>query len=92
MKSEDFNYETIPYSYNYVNGDYKIPACYSSDAAKYGQSAYFVGVVIVQISDIFACKCKKMPSIYSTRNEMILWGLFTEVSVAIFLCYVRIFI
>jgi len=37
-----------------------LPVCYTTEACKYAQTAYFVGIVICQIFNLFACKTRKL--------------------------------
>jgi len=86
------HYDRTPLKFDYSgNGgtsDEHVPVCYSTETLKYGQTAYFVAVVIVQWSNILACKCKKMPFIYSPFNNVMLYGVLLETFLCIFLCYV----
>jgi hypothetical protein len=34
-------------TYHFTDGTKQVPVCYSADAIKYGQSAFFVGAVIL---------------------------------------------
>ena len=61
--------------------------CYSTEALKYAQSSYFVAVVMVQWSNIFACKCRKSSLIYSVYNKHMMWGILLETLIALGLCY-----
>lgn len=36
------------------------PVCFTTEACKYAQTAYFVGIVICQIFNLFACKTRKL--------------------------------
>lgn len=37
-----------------------LPVCYTTEACKYAQTAYFIGIVICQIFNLFACKTRKL--------------------------------
>lgn len=39
------------------------PVCYTTEATKYAQSAYFYGVILCQIFNTFVCKTRKMSMI-----------------------------
>ena len=56
------------------------PVCYTTEAIKYGQSAYFYGVVIAQIFNIFVCKTRKLSFItQGISNTFMLFSITTEV-------------
>ena len=40
-----------------------LPVCYSTEACKYAQTAYLIGVIFCQITNGFACKTRKQSSI-----------------------------
>lgn len=42
--------------------------CYTTEALKYAQSAYFIAIVLVQWSNIVCCKSKKASFRHSTLN------------------------
>lgn len=54
----------------------------------YGQSAYFVAIVMVQWSNIISCKSRKASFIYSSINKVMLLGILVETSICVFLLYV----
>ena len=37
-----------------------LPVCYTTEACKYAQTAYFIGIVICQIANLYACKTRKL--------------------------------
>jgi len=47
-------------------------ACYSTDAVKWAQSVYFVCIVMLQWSNVFACKSRKMSFTTSAVNPIML--------------------
>ncbi|CAD8072686.1 unnamed protein product [Paramecium sonneborni] len=63
-------------------------ACFKTAALKYAQTSYFVAVVLVQWSNVFSCKQRKMSMIYSPINRVMFYGVLTET--IIFLCIVYI--
>jgi len=63
------------------------PVCYSTEALYYAQSGYFSTVVLIQWSNIFACKSRKASLIYSALNRHMLYGVLTETLLFIFLLY-----
>jgi sodium/potassium-transporting ATPase subunit alpha len=55
------------------------PVCYSTEGVKYGQSAYFYGVVICQIFNALLCKTRKLSLIYQgLNNSFMIFGITTE--------------
>ena len=67
--------------------DFKV--CYSTEALKFAQTAYFVSIVIVQWADILICKTRKLSlRQQGMKNLMLDFGLFSETALAVLLCYV----
>jgi sodium/potassium-transporting ATPase subunit alpha len=66
----------------------KAKVCYTSESVYYGQSSYFVAIVMVQWSNIISCKSRKASFIYSEFNKIMLLGIFTETCIFLFLLYV----
>lgn len=66
----------------------KAPVCYTSESVYYGQSSYFVAIVMVQWSNIISCKSRKSSFIYSEFNNVMLAGILSETIIFIFLLYV----
>jgi len=57
------------------------PACYTTEALKYAQTSVFFGVIFCQVTNLFACKTKKLSLYYQgIRNAMNFAGLASEVT------------
>lgn len=69
-------------------GKKDVVVCYSTEALKYAQTAYFIAIVVVQWSNILSCKCKKMPFIYSPFNSVMMYGIALETAICIILAYI----
>lgn len=69
-------------------GKKDVVVCYSTEALKYSQTAYFIAIVVVQWSNILSCKCKKMPFIYSPFNSVMMYGIALETAICILLAYI----
>jgi sodium/potassium-transporting ATPase subunit alpha len=64
------------------------PICFTTEAVKYGQSAFFYGVVIGQILNCFLCKTRKLSLIYQgLNNPFQFFGITTEVLLTIICAY-----
>ncbi|KAL4441170.1 hypothetical protein ABPG74_002120 [Tetrahymena malaccensis] len=63
-------------------------ACYSTEAVKWAQTAFFSAVVTNQWSNVFACKSRKMSFTTSSINKVMLQGIVFETSLLIFFLYV----
>lgn len=60
-----------------------------NEALKYAQTLYFITIVIVQWSDIIACKTRTLSlRIQGMRNNMLNFGLFFETMVACMVAYI----
>ncbi|KAL4447136.1 hypothetical protein ABPG74_013988 [Tetrahymena malaccensis] len=75
-------------SQHYKSDQVKITSCYSIDAIYWAQSVYFVCIVSLQWSNIFACKSRKMSFTTSAFNKTMLQGVVFETLLSIFLLYV----
>lgn len=64
------------------------PVAYTTEALYYAQSGYFVTVVLVQWSNVFACKSRKCSLIYSGVNKHMFGGVACETILLIVLLYV----
>lgn len=64
------------------------PVAYTTEALYYAQSGYFVTVVMVQWSNVFACKSRKCSLIYSGVNKHMFGGIACETVLFIVLLYV----
>jgi len=62
-------------------------ACYSTDAIRWAQSAYFCAIVLVQWSNIFACKSRKSSFFTSGFNSSMMFGIVVETAVMILLLF-----
>lgn len=52
------------------------PVCYSTEAAKYAQSAYFYGAVVQQYFNCFICKTRKLSLLsHGINNKMSFFGI-----------------
>ena len=63
------------------------PVCFTTEALFYAQSGYFSTVVLVQWSNIFACKSRKASLIYSSPNRHMFYGVLTETLLMVLLLY-----
>lgn len=68
-------------------------ACWNpSEALMYAQTAYFITIIVVQWSDILACKTRTLSLVdQGMRNNVLSFGLFFETAVGALLCYVTPF-
>ena len=66
------------------------PACYSTEAGKYAQTAYFCAVVFAQIFNTICAKTRRLP-FYSQDlgNEMMILGWVIEIVLMFLLAYLR---
>lgn len=60
------------------------PVCYSTEAIKYGQSAYFFGVVLCQYFDALLCKTRRL-SLFQQGlgNRFQIFGFTTELMLVV---------
>lgn len=73
-------YQLSPYSNR--------PICYTTEAIKYGCSAYFYGVVICQVLNCLLCKTRKLSIIYQgLNNPFMIFGIATEVMLVVICAY-----
>ncbi|MCB0371038.1 MAG: cation transporting ATPase C-terminal domain-containing protein [Bdellovibrionales bacterium] len=65
-----------------------LPVCYTTEACKYAQTAYLIGVVFCQIANGYACKTRKT-SVMSqgTSNIFFHFALTTEILLILLLAY-----
>ncbi|KAL4510360.1 hypothetical protein ABPG72_008250 [Tetrahymena utriculariae] len=63
-------------------------ACYSTDAQRYAQSVYFISVVLLQWSNIFACKSRSTSYSTTAFNQIMIHGVIFETCLTVFLQYV----
>lgn len=64
------------------------PVRFTTEAIFYAQSAYFITIVMVQWSNVFACKSRKMSLTYSAFNKHMFGGIILETCIFIILCYI----
>lgn len=65
---------------------------FPAEALQYAQTAYFISIIIVQWSDILACKTRTLSlQNQGMRNNMLSFGLFFETTLGALLCYVPAF-
>ena len=73
-------YQLSPYSNR--------PICYTTEAIKYGCSAYFYGVVVCQVLNCILCKTRKLSIIYQgLNNPFMMFGIATEILLVIICAY-----
>jgi len=63
------------------------PVCYTTEAVKWGQTAFFAAIVITQLSNVVTCKSKRQSFIFTTVNPVIFYGQIMELGVVCFLLY-----
>ncbi|EAS01865.1 Na,H/K antiporter P-type ATPase alpha subunit family protein (macronuclear) [Tetrahymena thermophila SB210] len=63
-------------------------ACYSVEAINYAQSVYFLTVVLLQWTNVFACKSRSMSFTTTAFNSVMIQGVIFETILVIFLQYV----
>lgn len=65
-----------------------MPVCYSTEAIKYGCSAYFYGVVVCQVLNCLLCKTRKLSIIYQgLNNPFMMFGITTEMMLVLICAY-----
>jgi len=63
--------------------------CYTTEALRHAQCAYFVSIVVVQWADLMICKTRKLSiSQQGMRNYVLDFGILFETALACLLCYV----
>jgi sodium/potassium-transporting ATPase subunit alpha len=63
--------------------------CYTTEALRHAQCAYFVSIVVVQWADLMICKTRKLSiAQQGMRNWKMNFGILFETALAVFLCYV----
>ena len=69
----------------YIN----LPVCYTTEACKYAQTTYLIGIFICQIFNLFASKASKM-SVFSqgTSNTLVIFAVTAEVVIVIILIFI----
>jgi len=81
------------YSSAGVPATYPDPVCWNAaEALLYAQTAFFICIIVVQWSDILACKTRTLSlKNQGMRNNMLSFGLFFETTLGALLCYVPAF-
>jgi sodium/potassium-transporting ATPase subunit alpha len=65
------------------------PVCFTTEACKYAQTAYFIGIVICQICNVFACKTRKLSVIsQGASNTFLLFAITTEIMLVLGVTFV----
>lgn len=65
-----------------------LPVCYTTEACKYAQTGYFIGVVWGQIHNFFVCKTRKLSTFsQGVSNPFMFFALTTEVMLVILVSY-----
>jgi len=64
------------------------PVAYTTESIFYAQSSYFVTVVMVQWSNVFACKSRKVSFTFSALNKHMFGGIALETFLFVFFLYV----
>jgi hypothetical protein len=67
------NFDTLDTSSSYFGEG--SPVAFTTEALFYAQSGYFVTVVMVQWSNVFACKSRKVSLIYSGIKKHMFGGI-----------------
>lgn len=71
------------------DGDDYVHVSYSIDSLKYAQSAYFVSMPMVQFSNMWFCKTRKLSLVHQgMRNQFMNWSVLSCLGVSLFLLYV----
>lgn len=66
------------------------PVCYTTEASKYAQTAFFISIVFTQFSNTICCKTKKLSfATQSLGNELMVLGWVVEFSLVFLLAYLR---
>jgi sodium/potassium-transporting ATPase subunit alpha len=64
------------------------PVCYTTEACKYAQTAYFIGIVMGQIINVFTCKTRKLSMIsQGASNTFLLFAVNTEICLVLLVTY-----
>eukprot|EP01016_Furgasonia_blochmanni_P042495 TRINITY_DN5648_c0_g2_i3.p1 TRINITY_DN5648_c0_g2~~TRINITY_DN5648_c0_g2_i3.p1 ORF type:complete len:444 (-),score=65.43 TRINITY_DN5648_c0_g2_i3:192-1523(-) len=68
------------------------PVCYSPEAVKYAQTAFFFSIVLGQMTNAFCCKSIKLSLFYQGLQNINLWfGVCFEVALSLCLAYLMPF-
>lgn len=64
------------------------PVCFTTEAAKYAQSAFFFGAVVTQYFNVFICKTRKLSLInHGIGNKMTFFGIASELMLVMVVAY-----
>jgi len=64
------------------------PVCYTTEGIKYGQSAYFYGVVVCQMLNVLLVKTRKLSLVYQgLNNSFMFFGITGEVCLTLACAY-----
>jgi len=67
-----------------------VPVCFTPDALKYAQTAFFISIVISQMSNSLACKTIHQSFIFSgMSNFLLLFGYCSEIALCLILAFAR---
>lgn len=67
-----------------------LPVCYTTQAAKYAQTAYFLGVVWGQVINFLVCKTRKLSAItQGVSNTFMFFSMTTEILLVLAITFVR---
>lgn len=76
--------------YHQISPITSMPVCWTTEAAKYAQAAYFTAIVFTQISNSIGCKTKSQSIITQPlSNPMMIFGWFFELLLCVLVCYLR---
>lgn len=62
--------------------------CYSTEALKYAQTAYYSTIIMMQVINVFMCKLKQQSLFTSAFNKHIINGILLEVILSVSLIYI----
>ncbi|EGR34406.1 K antiporter P-type alpha subunit family protein, putative [Ichthyophthirius multifiliis] len=63
-------------------------ACFTTEALKYAQTAWFCSVVLFQFSNVICLKGRKTSFSYTQMNKFMIFGIIFELGFCLFLLYV----
>jgi sodium/potassium-transporting ATPase subunit alpha len=65
-----------------------LPVCYTTEACKYAQTAYFIGMVWGQIFNFFVCKTRKLSVVtQGVANTFMFFALTTEIMLVLLITF-----
>ena len=71
-----------------VSGQSDLPVCYTTEALKFAQTAFFCSIALCQLVNIFVVKTRTQSFMFSgLRNFNLIFGLSMEVILCLFLAY-----